>query len=489
MADDGIRVRILGDSGPFSRMGKSISYLLEIGTSKLLIDCGAPMFQLIGGRALKNIRGLFVTHCHDDHKRWFTDMALFYRYAPDFAEPLTLLTTDDVQAELERASGPSLDISLSPDARRIVDLPVADYYKRLPVGPRAKYRIDDARERGGPLAVVDRDGTPVDPERAKVVVSPATRRPRLLFRDPETEAWVEPAAYYAFTDPCFYEADPRLYRDPEGFTIEAINAPVWHGLPTVGLRVRYGDEVLIFPSDTNHDLDLWQALVKDRRMPTHGMAPDAFAAARVLEGDINDFVERTWSERRYEEALATFSEGVSIHDVSGPRSVVHTGYDQLRRTALDPARTLLTHSPDRMTSAWTLSKVDKTFCILDGRIHEQVGDAVWPMCADYYHKENGRYYVAYRDAEGTHVVQEKNGMLSMAREPMTDRGEVVCRVRVYEDVNGKYLPLLDPGDGAVYRQRDDGHVERVETHAEGSVGRVVADLREEVTREALARRE
>ncbi len=488
MAGD-IRVRILGDSGPFSRMGKSISYLLEIGASKLLIDCGAPMFQLIGGRALRHVRGLFVTHCHDDHKRWFSDMALFYRYAPDYPDPLTLLTTDDVQVELEKASGPSLDISLSPDARRIVDLPVEGYFRRIPVGPRARVRLEDTWARGGGLAVVDLDGHPVEPGRAKAIVNPVTGRARLLYRDPDCGAWVEPAAYYAYGDPAFYDGDPRVYADPEGFTIEAINAPVWHGLPTTGLRVRYGDELLVIPSDTNHDLELWRALVDDRRTPNHDLAPEAFASAGVLEGDINDFVERTWSERRFAEAQATFEEGVSIHDVSGPHSVVHTGYDQLGRTALDPRRTLLTHSPDRMTSAWTLSKVDKTFCIRGGRIHEVVGEAVWPMCADYYHKEGGRYYVAFRDTEGTHVVQERKGMLFLAPSPDPERGEVVCRVRVYEDVHGQYLPLLDRDSGQFYRRRADGSVERVEPHAHGSVGHVVADLRERITREALTRRD
>jgi len=485
---EGITVRILGDSGPFSRMGKSISYLLEIGESQLLIDCGAPMFQLIGGRAMKNIRGLFVTHCHDDHKRWFTDMALFYRYAPDYSEPLTLLTTDEVQEELERASGPSLDISLSPDARHIVDLPVNDYYQRIPVGPRARYRIVDPRATGGDLAVIGLDGNPVDREVAKVVVNPVTGRARLLFRDPATAAWVEPAAYYAFSDPAFYEEDTRPYRDPEGFTVEAINAPVWHGLPTVGLKVRHGDEILVFPSDTNHDLELWQQLVDDRRTPCHGMDADAFAQAGVIVGDINDFVERTWSELRYSEAVATFNEGVSIHDVSGPRSVVHTGYDQLGRTALDPARTLLTHSPDRMTSQWVLSKVDKTFCILNSRIHEVVDDTLWPMCADFYHKERGRYFIAFRDPDGSYLVQDKSGMLYLSESEEPNRGDVVCRVSVYEDVGGQYLPLLDEAAGQTYRHRDDGRVERVETRADGSTGTVVVDQRPEITRTALARR-
>lgn len=59
---DGITVRILGDYGPFPRMGKSIGYQIIIGQSSYLIDCGAPLFQQIGGHGLKEVRGLIITH-------------------------------------------------------------------------------------------------------------------------------------------------------------------------------------------------------------------------------------------------------------------------------------------------------------------------------------------------------------------------------------------------------------------------------------------
>jgi hypothetical protein len=148
------------------------------------------------------------------------------------------------------------------------------------------------RSTGGGVGVVDASGEPVDPGLAKAVINPATGRVRLLFRDPDCAAWVEPSAFYAFSDTTFYEGEQRVYSDPEGFTIEAINAPVWHGLPegftieainapvwhglpTVGLRVRYGAETLVFPSDTNHDLDLWQALVEERRTPDHDLDAEA----------------------------------------------------------------------------------------------------------------------------------------------------------------------------------------------------------------------
>ncbi len=68
MIDD-IVVRVLGDCGPFSRIGKSIGYQVTIGQFSYLVDCGAPVFQQLGGHKLKEIKGLIVTHCHDDHKR------------------------------------------------------------------------------------------------------------------------------------------------------------------------------------------------------------------------------------------------------------------------------------------------------------------------------------------------------------------------------------------------------------------------------------
>ena len=102
---DGIVVRVLGDSGPFSRIGKSIGYQVTIGQSSYLVDCGAPLFQQLGGHKLKAINGLIVTHCHDDHKRWFSDYALFNRYAPDISNKLRLLTSEGINEELIKASG------------------------------------------------------------------------------------------------------------------------------------------------------------------------------------------------------------------------------------------------------------------------------------------------------------------------------------------------------------------------------------------------
>ena len=124
---DGITVRILGDYGPFSRMGKSIGYLVSIGNSIYLVDCGSPLFQQMGGHKIKTIKGLIGTHCHVDHKRWYTDLALFYKYAPDVSRKIFFLATEEINEELFKGSGPAIDRSLSHDSKSIVDISYADY--------------------------------------------------------------------------------------------------------------------------------------------------------------------------------------------------------------------------------------------------------------------------------------------------------------------------------------------------------------------------
>lgn len=474
----GITVRILGDSGPFSNQGLSISYLLEIGDARLLIDCGAPLFRLIPDDELKRIDRLVITHCHDDHKRWFTDLALFHHYAPDVDTPLSLVATDEVLEALRGSTSAALGLSLSADSRRVVGLTLDDYVETVPFGPRARYRI--VRLADGPgrtrLQVVDRHGAPVAPERAKVVVDPRNGAARMLFRDPDEGCWVEPASFYAFGDERFYEASPRVCALPGGGTIEPINAPVWHGLPTVGLRVCHGDTTLVFSSDTRHDVDLWESLWREERTPSSTLRGAAFEGATVLEGDINDLLERTWSERRYRDALAAFDDALVIHDVGSSDSVVHTDGSRLDLTVLDPARTLLTHAPDRFTTAWPVTQARRSYHFDGTRITEWVAGAEHRLAADFYHKQDGRLFVLFRNRAGSHAVREHRGLLQLDLGEAAPAGALVSRVDVYEDVGGRYLPLLEPGDGC-YRLRADGRVERVREHTDGSRGTLVEDQR------------
>lgn len=476
--NEGIIVRVLGDYGPFSRIGKSIGYQVTIGQSTFLVDCGSPLFQQIGGHGMKSITGLLITHCHDDHKRWFSDLALFNRYAPDIAGRVSLITSEDVNEGLERGSAPALGTSLSPDSTRIIDLAYDDYVAFSIIGPRARYRIVNRSVGDGTsrLCVVDNAGNRVGPERAKIVISSRSGRPRLLFRDPDCGEWVEPDSFYGYGSAAFYGPDRNAYRG-EGFTIEAIKAPVWHGVPSIGLKFSTGDEALVFSADTAHDTDLWRLLATERRRPERPVSGHAFEEAEIIHGDINDYIERAWSEERYEEALAAFAGAAVIHDVSANKSVVHTDYSALDRTVLSREQTVLTHSPDRMTSEWVLSQAGKTFLVRDNRFLEVVGDGLYPINADIYHKEHGRFYVGFRHPEGRSGVYERNGLLSVEGDGTPVKGELVYRVDLYEDIAGGYYPKLDRDD-AEYRERRDGRVELVEYSGEGSSGRIVESCRE-----------
>ena len=388
---DGITVRILGDFGPFSRMGKSIGYQLEIGRSSYLLDCGAPLFQQIGGHGLKNIDGLIITHCHDDHKRWFSDLALFNMYAPDISHKILLITSEDVHDDIVRSVMPALEKSLSKDSKNVVDIAYEDYIGFQMIGPRARYRIVAVDEGDGNsgLSVVDRNGDSLGPDRAKIIISRKTKRPRMLFRDPDYNEWVEPDSFYTYSSPVFYEEERNIFLDRNGFTIEAIKAPVWHGVTGIGIRVRTGEETLVFSSDTAHNTALWKALFTEKRPQKLNMPKKKFESASVIYGDINDYIERGWSEERYRDAVASFSEGIVIHDVSVRNSVVHTDYEKLAQTTLRKDSTILTHSPDKMTSEWVLSNAGKAFRVIGKSFYEVVGDELLPMNADVYHKEGG----------------------------------------------------------------------------------------------------
>lgn len=474
----GITVRVLGDYGPFSRMGKSIGYEITVGNSSYLIDCGSPLFQQIGGHGLKETRGLIITHCHDDHKRWFSDLALFNRYAPDISGKVFLLTTEEINDELYKASAPALDRSLSGDSKRIVNISYGEYVDFRAIGPRPKYKIVSEDEGGGKTAlyVKDREGNIVDPGIAKIVISRRTKRPRMLFKDPDSSEWVEPESFYPFSSEVFYEKDKNIYRDSEGFYIEAVKSPVWHGIPGIGIKISSGEETLVFSSDTVNDIVLWKQLCSEKRMRKPGMPLKEFESAAVIYGDINDYIERTWSEERYKDAVEAFNGAVVIHDIAVRNSVVHTEYKKLRNTVLKKDKVILTHSPDTMTSEWVLSKAEKHFKIIGGAFFEIAGDKVHPFDAAVYHKEAGKYYVGYKNDNGKYIVYENEGLLSLSKEENPGNGRPLYRVDMYEDISGKYFPKLE-NNNALYFERSDGKVELIEFTGDGSRGRVVEDMR------------
>lgn len=479
---DGITVHILGDFGPFSRMGKSIGYLLEIGSSRYLIDCGAPLFQQIGGHGLKYIEGLIITHCHEDHKRWFTDLALFHRYSADISRRVLLITSESVHDDVRYSSMLALGKSLSPDSKKIIDIAYDEFVECRTMGPKARYRItatDEGMAKTG-LVITDRKGNILGPDTAKIVISRKTGRPRMLFKDPDYAEWVEPESFYAFSSSVFYEEEKNMC-EGAGFTVEAIKAPVWHGVSGIGVKVSTDEETLIFSSDTCHDEELWKRLCSEKRPRVLNMNEKDFEASSVIYGDINDYIERCWSEERYRDAVNAFTGAVVIHDVYSRNSIVHTDYEKLKNTSLRKEMAILTHCPDRMTSEWALCDTEKSFRIKGNKFYEIVGDDLYPMNADVYHKEGGRYFAGYRNEQGKYTLYEKNGLLRFTSYD-GDIGVPLYKVDLYEDISGKYFPKMERED-AFYRRRSDGRVELVELTEEGSIGKIVENHRKMARRQ------
>ena len=298
----------------------------------------------------------------------------------------------------------------------------------------------------------------------------------MLFKDSEYGEWVEPESFYSYSSDLFYEEDKNIFRGSDGFTIEAIKAPVWHGVAGIGIKIKTEKETLVFSSDTVHNTKFWKQLCTEKRARKSVVPDKEFEAAPVIYGDINDYIERTWSEERYLAAVSAFKDAVVIHDISVGNSIVHTDYEKLGNTTLEKEKTILTHSPDRLTSEWTLCNSGKTFRIRGRNFFEVVDGELCPMNADVYHKEAGKYFVGYRNESGKHTVYNNKGLLKFSSEDGTAVGEPLYRVDLYEDIAGKYFPKLEQ-ENAMYFMRLDGKVEIIETSAEGSRGRLVENHR------------
>jgi hypothetical protein len=396
------------------------------------------------------------------------------------------MTSDKVNQGLEEGSSPALATSLDVDCKRIIDIAYDEYVDFTSIAPKPKYRIERKLEKDGVsrLAVVDLSGRQLPADRAKIFIG-ASKVPRLLFKDPPSGEWVEPESFYPFSSPVFYE-DRTPFRDSEGFTIEAINAPVWHGVPSIGVKFCTGNETLIFSSDTNHDLKLWEEMYS-KKIPQKRKVSDAeFEESAVIFGDINDYIERIWSEERYLDAVAAFRDAIVVHDIYLRKSVVHTDYRRLDHTNLDRAKTILTHSPDKMTSEWLLSAAEKEFRISGNGFCEVVDNRELPVIGDFFHKEDGKYYICFRNESGRHAVYELDGVLSLSTDPFRGDGRLVSHIDIYEDINGQYFPKLE-NKTSHYSCRPDGRIELVEYGDEGSCGRIVQDARPRLTKEFLSR--
>lgn len=477
----GIRIDIIGDSGPFSEVGKSIGYKISVKGVEYLIDCGAPLFQHLGLEGITRFRGLFATHSHDDHKRWFTDLALFMYYDPNQKQRLRLITTETIHEEFYKTSKAALERSLSLDSKRVIDIPYEDFVESILIGPRARYKIEYyfllPGEKRKDCRVIDSRGKTISPKRAKVFVNPKANRPRMLFKDEEKNVWVEPESYYSFGQNVFYEEDQYVYTDEEiGLRVRAIKSSAWHGIPNVSLEVTTDNERILFSSDTVYDPQLWRELATRHHHQRLGMTRQRFEKSPIIFGDINDYIEFTWSKERYEEALSVYKEGLIIHDVAGKDSIVHTDYEKIAGSPVE--RLLLTHAPDRFVSTRPLARPGKSYRVIENEVFEEVNGYLYPLEADVYKKEMLDTFVGFRSGEDRYrVKRQKDGLLKIVPKGEPIEGETLMEIDLYRDIEGEYYPVLE-GSNEGYHLRPDGKVERITYGPSGSKGVVVEGMRE-----------
>lgn len=482
-----IFVEALGDSPMFSDYGKNTSFLIYAGYRKFLIDCGANPFARLGHDGLANLGALIVTHSHDDHRRWFTEMALYRYYHPGIRRKLPVVATDNVLEELCISGQSALERTLTPDRKMATETPMEEFIEQIPIGPRAKYFATSIKldRKGGPVwRIMDRaTGKLVPPEKGKVVLRNKGGRPRMLMRDDATGAWIEPECYYDFTDAAFYEEDLRDYVEPEtGLRIRAVKAPVWHGPSAIGLLLQTSSTRLAFSGDTVYDPELWSELTLPRQQDLP-MSQPGFLDASVLYGDINRFVERIWSQQRLERALTIYNDHALFHEADAEHSVVHTRHSRL---LTHPAKVqVVTHVPDVFTSPYPIANRTKVYMVQEKQVREMGRQGPMPFIADIYHRDSvGNMYAGFEDANGSFgffTDQKGNYKLLLLDDIPT---KVEKRYTLYRDIDGGYYQ--NPKTDETLRLRPDGQVELLKTTAGGSLGTVVEDLRPQLTAVYLA---
>ena len=374
--------------------------------------------------------------------------------------------------EFDKNSKGALERSLSTDSKRVVDIPYCIMVEERLIGPRAKYFINFRTKNDGIFRylVEDRNGNIIGPEKAKIFFSHLTTRPRLLYKDDESEKWVEPDSYYPFSSKEFYEDNQNIYEDDEaGLSVKAIKSSVWHGIPTVAFKFMTDANSLIFSADTVYKPSLWKELYEEIRPQNfEKISRKKFEKSSIIYGDINDFIEKTWSRERYESALSAYDGSVIIHDVARKKSIVHTDYSDIADAPI-PALFFI-HSPDNLTSRRPILTSGKKIVLRNGGSYESVNGDLFSFDADIYIHHFSGDMVGYRSAKGQYKVIEKDGLMGVVDANSPEEG--IMRVNLYQDIDGEYYRVLeDPKK--FYCRRADGRVEKVTIKRNSSIGRVV----------------
>ena len=482
MKDD-IVFDVIGNTGPFSLVAESSGYAVTVNGNRYLLECGVPVFPVLGFHGAAAVKGVFATHSHEDHRRWFTDLVLFNYYESSVEKRVRLISSETVLEEYHKNSKGALERSLSSDSKRIVDIPYKNMVEERVIGPRSRYFIFLESEGEGRFqyTINDREGNRIGPEKAKIFINPEANRPRLLYRDDDTGEWVEPESYYPFSASNFYEENQNCYVDSEaGLTVQAVKAAAWHGVPTVAFKFITEKNCLFFSADTVYNPSLWKELCDTYRPQTFDrISREDFASKSVLMGDINDFIERTWSRKRYDTAMAAYEDAVVIHDVARANSVVHTDYVNIKNANIE--NLIYTHNPDNLTAWRPILRSGKRLIIMENDVYESAKGALYPLDADVYIRHFSSNLVGYKSKDGPYKVIEKDGLLGVVH--WDSPGDALMQIELYVDIAGEYFPVLeDPNK--FYWSRPDGQVEEMTFNTDSSRGRVVRNLRGKIKKQS-----
>jgi len=468
---------VIGNTSPFSMMGESSGYMLTVNGSSYLLECGSPIFPSLGYKGIAEIKGIFATHSHEDHKRWFTDMVLFSYYNPVFKRKVRLISAEPILEEYAKNSKGALERSLSRDSKRVVDIPYESMVEEVQIGPRGKYFVNLRANGDGSFKyeIKDRQRNTIGPEKAKIIINPGANRPRLLYKDDESGEWVEPGSYYPFSSNTFYEENQNIYYDERaGFTVKAIKSSAWHGVPTIALKFMTEKNSLLFSADTVYRPSLWKQLYEEYRpQKFETISREDFEKSSIIYGEINDFIERTWSRERYEVAISAYEGSVVIHDVAKNSSIVHTDYADIAKAPIDDL--MFTHNPDNLTAWRPILTPGKRLVLRDGNVYESVKGTLYPFDADVYVHHFSCDLVGYKSGIGAYKVIEKAGLLGVVNADHPEKG--LIRVDLYQDVAGEYFPPILDEPNKYYCLRQDGKVEEVTFDENSSIGQVVENIR------------
>jgi hypothetical protein len=263
-----------------------------------------------------------------------------------------------------------------------------------------------------------------------------------------------------------------------GLTVEAIKASAWHGVPTIAYKFITEENSLLFSADTVYRPSLWKQLCEEHRPQRfESISRQEFERSPILFGDINDFIERTWSRERYECALSAYQGSVVVHDVARKNSIVHTDYADIANAPIE--KLLFTHNPDNLTAFRPILKSNRKIILHHGEVYESVKGRLYPFDADVYVHHFSCDLVGYRSETGEYKVIETDGLLGVVKRD--EPGRELMRVDLYEDIRGEYFPFLKDLSRS-YMVREDGQVEEVTRLGTASRGRVVENIRDRITK-------